>query len=651
VAATPVRDAPAGTAPAGATKAGAEDVGALMRAQRWPAAAAAAARLADPLALRLVTYYRILTPHAASLPEIDAFRAANPDWPQPATIERRREEALLAEQDDAAVLQSCAEDAPAGGAALARCASAMANAGQPGPAADTARAAWVAGPSNPAWESAFMRRWSDTIQAADTWRRFDRLAWTDTDGAQRLLPLLSPADRQRAQARLALRRDDPRAEALVAALPPADAATPGIVFEHVRWLLHARRDDAARDLLVADGRAAEQAVDADHRALFWTERDLAARRSLQAGDPADAYAVVEDTGQTAAETIGDAAFLAGWIALRQLGRPRDATRHFLTLRRVSTAAISRARADYWLARASLAAGEPAEARREAASAATYPFAYYGQLAAVVSGDDAATIAARITALHDPPWTPDEAADLVSQDLARAAIMLAAWGEPGRGAGFLLRLADLDRRPAELALIGHLAVDIGLPSTAVALARRAGRAGTVLPDTGWPMAASVDPQSLAEPALVLGVIRQESSFDPGEISPVGARGLMQLMPATAAAEARLLGVTLAGDALIADPSANIRLGSHYLAGLLGKFAGSIPLAVAAYNAGPRRVTDWLAAYGDPRHGANDMVDWIELIPLAETRNYVQRVVENTLVYRARLGVPLTPLPVTWTPSPA
>lgn len=630
----------------------AQDVGALLRAQRWPEAEAAATRLADPLALRLVDFYRALTPRAATLAAIDAFRAANPDWPLQATLTRRREEALAAEADDALAAAACQAEPPAAGGALARCAAAFDAQGDGAAATAAARAAWAAGPSDPQWELSFLRRWGAALEPQDTARRFDRLAWSDTAGAQRLLPLLAPADRAAGAARLALRRDDPKAPNLLAALPPDQGDHPGLVYEHVRWLLHAKRDDDARDLLVSAGRSAEQAADAEHRALFWPLRDLVARRRLRAGDAAGAYDVVADTGQTAPETVGDAAFLAGWIALRQLGRPQDALPQFRRLGAVSSAAISQARAHYWLARAHFALAQPEDARRQAALASAYPFTYYGQLAALAAGDSPPAIAARIAAARDPAWTPAQAAELVSQDLARAAVLLTAWGEPGRGAAFLVQLANLAHDPDQVALIGRLADGIGLPATAVALARHAGRFGTVLPDTGWPLAAAKpDPTSDVDPALVLAVIRQESSFDPGEISPVGARGLMQLMPGTATAEARLLGLQVGLDDLTADPATNIRLGTHYLSGLLARFDASVPLAVAAYNGGPKRVGQWLADNGDPRQGTPDMVDWIELIPFAETRNYVQRVTESAVVFRARLGLPLTSLPVTWTPSPA
>jgi soluble lytic murein transglycosylase len=196
-------------------------------------------------------------------------------------------------------------------------------------------------------------------------------------------------------------------------------------------------------------------------------------------------------------------------------------------------------------------------------------------------------------------------------------------------------ADLPDR----ALTAQLALDLGQPQTAVAIARRMGRDGSMLPQAGWP--APVDPPAdSVDAAVALGVIRQESSFDSASGSSAGARGLMQLLPRTAAEVAKQIGTTVSPISLVVDARLNMRLGTAYLRELLDRYGNSLPLAVAAYNAGPRRVDEWLAENGDPRvgppGGTIDMIDWIELIPFSETRDYVQRVLENVVIYRARRG---------------
>ncbi len=315
---------------------------------------------------------------------------------------------------------------------------------------------------------------------------------------------------------------------------------------------------------------------------------------------------------------------------------------------MARAAISQARAHYWLGRALAAAG--AEARPEFALAAAIPLTFYGQLAAQALGEGPAALGARIRALKDPGWTQDQVLDFAGRETVRAAAMVVAWGEPRRAQAFLLRVDELAPDATDRSIAARLALGFGLPETAVAIARRMGRDGLALPDAGWPLPVN-PPEGAIDPAVTLGLIRQESSFDVGAASPVGARGLMQLMPLTAQAIAKRVGEQTSLIALTTDAAHNMRLGTAYLRDTLDRFDGSLPLALAAYNAGPNRVLEWLAANGDPRKGEVDMVDWIELIPFSETRNYVQRVLENVVIYRAKRGEPMllsdlsSPLPLT------
>ena len=616
--------------------AAAQDVMSAIRADRWADAEAAAAKLADPVPHKLVTFYRLLSPAGGSAGEIAAFMADSPDWPSQAALAHRRDEAIAGEADDTTAAAECDRGKPftvTAPAALVRCAEAAAALGRAEDAAALARRAWTAGITDPAWEARFTARWAPAITRADQWSRFDRLAWSDTAAAQRQLARLDPADRPRAEARLALRRDDPDAAGLVAALPEADRQDPGLMLEQARWLRRAGLDDDALALWKSAGTQAERHASADRLAAFWDERNILARRRLRQGDAEGAYALAAGHAQTAGTSLLDAEFLAGFIALRKLNAPDRALPHFRALAAVSKAAITQARAHFWLARTLAAQGNEAGARAEYEAAAAFPSTFYGQLAALAIGQ---TPAERIAATPDPAVDPQRALDFAGRELARAAAWLVSWGEPRRAETFLLRLDDITPDPADRTLAARLASGFGLPSAAITLARRAGRDGVTLLQTGWPAPADIPADSGVEPALALAVIRQESSFDPATVSPVGARGLMQLMPGTATQVARKAGLRASVPSLTGDPRYNIQLGSAYLRGLLEQFEGSVPLAVAAYNAGPNHVLEWLGTNGDPRSEGTDMVDWIELIPFSETRNYVERVIENQVIYRAHRG---------------
>jgi soluble lytic murein transglycosylase len=620
---------------------------AAIRADRWPEAQADAAGFADPVAEKLVLYYRLLAPGAATPAEIADFMRDNPDWPNQALLERRRQDAIAADPDDADVLAQCAAAPVTEAPTLLRCAAALATAGQADAAAADARQAWVTGLAEPAQEAAFLHRWSGRVTADDQWARFQHLAWHDPAAAARQAGRLDPAHRAAAEARLAFQRDDPRAEALLAAAHVAEQDDPGLMLDHARYLRQADRRADALALWQRDGAAAQNAIRAiapEHLPAFWAERNLLARALLSAGDAAGAYAIASEPGQTAPETVADAEFLAGFIALRKLNDPSGALSHFQKLEAVSKAAITQARAWYWQGRAMAAAGKDPKPDYE--KSAAWPTTFYGQLAALALGDDAAALARRINALHDPAWTRDAVLAFTGHEVVRAAAWLVAWGDPHRARVFLLRMDDLAPDPADRALTAALALRVGLPDMAVFIARRMGRVGLMLPDAGWPTPFD-PPGGELDPAVALGIMRQESSFDIGAVSPSGALGLMQLMPPTADAVALRLGIGTSPVALISDPGHNMRLGTAYLRQMLDQFGGSLPLAVAAYNAGPSRVEQWLAKNGDPRVGPVDMIDWIEQIPVGETRNYVQRVLENVTIYRARRGEATPTLLAKWT----
>ena len=629
---------------AGPAWAGADEIGAALRDNRWPDADALATALPDPVARKLVLYYRLMAPGGGKPAEIAAFMADNPAWPNQAVLSRRLAEALAVEPDDRAVLEICAHQPVREIPSLLRCATADADAGHAPDAADVARQAWLTGITDAPGEAAFMRQWGKGITAADQWRRFDRLAWSDNGAvggpAWRQVARLDAAQRPAAEARLALKRDDVSARALVAALPGGATIDPALMLELARWLRRAGQDEDAQKLWLAMGSAAEHAAPPERRAAFWEERNLLARRRLRAQDPAGAYALVDGATELPAAQALDAEFLAGFIALRRRSDTDAAARHFHALAALSPAAITQGRAYYWLGRTADARHDAEGARAAYSSAAAWPTTFYGQLAARALGEDDAALAARIRAARDPGWTPQRALDFAGSENARAAALLVEWGEPRRARSFILRLDELAVDGTERTLAARLAVGFGLPDLAVAIARRAGTTGVMLAEAGWPLAVD-PPKGTVEPALALGLIRQESNFNTEALSPVGARGLMQIMPGTAKAVAHRLGdPTVNLPALSTDPAYNMRLGTAYLGDLLDQFGGAVPYAVAGYNAGPGRVADWLATNGDPATpNGIDMVDWIELIPFAETRNYVQRVLENLVIYRALAGTVL------------
>jgi soluble lytic murein transglycosylase len=593
-----------------------------MRDSNWKLAASIAAANPDPVAAKLVTFIRLLKPDQASATEIDRFISANPTWPDQNVLEQRYADALASEPDQNGLAALCRAQPPAP-SALATCAAAFAITGDPARAARAARTAWVFAITQKQEEDDFLARWSAVLTPLEERRRFDHLIAAAAPSAARQIDRLDPATRALAAARLALRQNDPNALSFLPAVPEHDRADPLLLLDEARFLRRAHATPAALDLWHSAALAAEAASAPADRPAFAAEREALSRDLIDAGDPQNAYLLANDTTLSPDQAL-DTDFLAGFIALRLLHNPARAAAHFRALAAGSHSAITQARAYYWLARSS-----PGTAAADFARAAAWPLTYYGQLAARAGGISEAALDQAIAAQHDPAATAEQAAQFRASELTRAAIILTGWADRRRAADFLLRLAQAPADAATRALAAQLALHLNMPDVAVQIARLAGRDGIVLAQSGWPIPYT-PPTGPVQPALILGLMRQESSFDPQITSHAGAQGLMQLMAPTAAQLAHNLHAQATP---LSDPQINMRLGEAYFAGLLAQFGGVVPFAVAAYNAGPHRVHVWLPG-NIAGTGPDAMIDWIELIPYAETRNYVQRVLESAAIYQAR-----------------
>ncbi len=625
----------------------APDAAAILRAAQRQAASSP-----DPVAAKLAIWLRAQVQGAASAAEIDGFLRANPDWPGRAVLGERLQQALAVEPDDAVARTLCASRRPDTPLSLLRCALARAPAplvpttlapttlvprpqALPADLAPDAVAAWRDGTDDAAQEALFVRLFGTLPTPADQWRRFDREEWSGVEAATRQVARLPAAAKPLAVARLALRHGEAGADRLAAALRGAAARDGGMLLDLARWQRRHEQLDAALALWRGPAGAAEAAAPASRAAAFWSEREALAREMLGVGRDADALSLAADTLQTDPAARSGADFLAGWILLRRLHAAPRAARYFAGLTG-SHAVITAARGYYWLGRALSEAGGAEAARAAFAEAASRPTSFYGQAAMrELYPGDGRILAARLAALHDPGWTRAQAIGFAGLELARAATLLVAWNDPGQARGFLLRLDQMAATDSQHALAASFADGLRLPDVAVAIARSAGRGGLVLAQSGWPAPYPPPAEPALPPGLALALMRQESSFDPAVVSPAGAHGLMQLMPATA----RTLSPGQIDLAALSDPAINMELGTRYLAGLLDRFHGRVPYAVAAYNAGPNRVQKWLTRNGDPAAGGRDemsdaMIDWIELIPFNETRSYVQRVMENQAIYRIR-----------------
>lgn len=566
----------------------------------------------------------------ATFEQITQFVRANPTWPQIPTLTRRAEEAISAATPNdllRAWFEAYPPSTAEGAMAYARALQAE---GAGDKATELLRHAWVAFSFGPVQEREMLTHFADAIRPGDDVARLDRLLWDrQYDAATTQMRRVDEGRKRLARARMALARESSRGEALATNVFEADRHDPGLVYELTRYRREHDHEDDAIALLKDPG------ADKGRPDLWWSERSALARYALEKGNITQAYQIASNHGAIEGQPYMEAEWLAGWIALRFLHDTQTAQEHFSRLYEHVVTPVGRGRGAYWTGRAYEEAGDVASAQHWYGLAAENVTSFYGQLAAARCGHDG------LGALpSDPTPTTDDIANFQRDELARVARVLGEIGQTDLMRAFLLRLVEVSSSPGMRTQAAALAVEMDRPDIAITVAHRSEREGIPLLASGYP----IPPLSIAdnpERALVLGLVRQESGFHHEAVSSAGARGLMQLMPATAAKLARAINLVFKRKnalavALTQNPGLNLKLGSAYLADLLNQFNGSYILAIAAYNAGPSRVEKWVREYGDPRTRDVDAVDWIESIPFAETRNYVQRVMEGVQVYRRRLG---------------
>ena len=590
----------------------------------WNRAYAELVPIGDPLPLKMLRWMDYSRPgKPGRFPDIAEFIERNPDWPRQKALRKHAEEALAGESD-AAAADWFKRFPPVGAVGKVRNAEIMLNSGELEGGTAALRTAWIDGDFGALDERNFLARHSASIRAEDNERRVDRLLWDgQNDAARRMLPLVPPDWRSLAEARLALAALTSNAEVVATRVPAHLRRDPGLIYEELYWRTRKDMVDAAAQILLS------QPGDLVRPAAWWVERQTIARRVLATGNPGLAYRIVEQHGLIEGNAYSEAEFLLGYIALRYMKDPALAFDHFSRiLTRVSTP-YAKARAGYWGGRAAEAQAKPELAARLYAAAADHMVTFYGQLAAHQLGHDAPP-----HPVPEPLPDPAELARFNQNELVRATGIFFELGYRDQSKAFLLNMADNATTPTQFAMLAALAETNGRIDLAIAVAKRAIEAGTPLMIHGYPVTA-IPSGGTVEHALLFAITRQESAFDREAVSSAGARGLMQLMPATASEIANKLQLPFSAERL-EDGTYNVYLGRAYLETLIDDFGGSYALAIAGYNAGPGRVRQWLRDYGDPRGGKVDMVDWIENIPINETRNYVQRVLENLQIYRGQVG---------------
>ncbi|PRZ49878.1 soluble lytic murein transglycosylase [Tritonibacter scottomollicae] len=571
--------------------------------------------------------------------QVMSFIERRADWPGMEYLRRQSEE-VIAKAGQATVLAFYGKDGqaqtPEGALSLgeALIASGQTEAGQ----AELIRA-WRSMAMTDETQTNFLTR-HKSLLAKHHEARLTRLLW---DGhkvsSRRMLDLVSAGARKLAEARIALQDQANGVDAAIAAVPDSLQDDSGLAYDRFAWRDAKRRQDDAIAMMLERSSSAEALGEPSK---WLTRRRDFARQLMRDNDNTRAYKLAAYHFASPEDGYGyaDNEWIAGYVALRKLDDAELAVYHFTRFLAAVESPISVGRAGYWLGRAYAQMGEIDKAHAAYRLGAKFQSSYYGLLSAQALGRG---FDPRLTTPDAPDW---KGAPFLTSSVYKAGIALLEAGDLSLGERFLTHLVET-LPPDEALQLGQMAVDREQPHLAVMISKRAAQDGLELAGAYYPLHPVTQMSLPMASEMVLAIARRESEFDPVVVSHVGARGLMQVMPATAELVARELDILDDHKTarLTEDWQYNATLGAAYLARLAGDFDGNVVLMAAGYNAGPHRPTAWMERYGDPRSAEVDVIDWIEHIPFNETRNYVMRVTESLPVYRARLGQ--TPLPVPFT----
>ena len=594
----------------------------LLESGQYNRGLALAQQGSHPLAGKIVTWLTLSWRDSGrDFKEISDFIRDNPGWPGLFSLYRNAELQMPKSLPAAAVLAWFGDRLPITGKGALRHVIALWDSGQNDRARSAARQYWASVDFSSDEEAAFHSLFKTLLTAEDELLRLDRLLWDQrTAAARRQIQRVSSGPAAVARARLALIDNRPGVDALIERVPAELQNDPGLLYDRAVWRQKRGRLEGVVELLDALPPQVPEA------SAWWRLRNWVVWRALDRKDHALAYRISAGHGNTEGIPFADGEWQAGWMALRYVDRPEVAYEHFVRLHDGVSSDISKSRGAFWAGEAASKLGRPTEARQWYATAAAYPTTFYGQLAAQ-----------RISIERTAAATPlliipaDRRSAFEAMETVQAVRLLGALEQTRLQDLFIARLRQDAEDLVGYRLVIELASEQGRHDLALRTAKAARRDGLDLDPLLYPRRAlPIGPAP--EPALVLAVMRQESEFYPGAQSPVGALGLMQLMPATARHSARKIGIPFSRNRLTSDPDYNVRLGQAYLKELLEQFDGSYILALAAYNAGPSRAQSWIDLFGDPRDPAVDPINWIERIPFSETRNYVQRILESLVVYR-------------------
>ena len=585
----------------------------------------------DPVAKDLVTWLTVTNTKKATEPrDLIHFALENSDWPKLYEFRRKIEENIedsgLKPAEIAAWFD---QNPPRSAAAIRAYTSALATLKQDARIKPAVKKFWHEADLDKKETLWLASYYKNILTPQDNLDRLDTLLWEDNfSQAEYMFPLLDKDTQRLADARIALGRGSSKAAKFLKAVPATKQGDAGLIYSRLRYRRMMGKDADAFALLQ---HAPKNLVRPD---LWWRERNILVRRAIEKHNFSRAAQIIAGHGLspvTHPADYGTAEWTLGWLQLEFLGQPDKAYQHFEKFYSAANAAVSRSRAAYWLARASQKMKQEQNAANWLKIGALFPSTFYGQISAeqlTGSSLDAADF-------RDDQVAPQAQQEFDGDALTQAVRILSKDDLPEYIDPFLTKMLDGAKTRPDFVLVARLAHETGRIHFAVEANKQMQlKIGEFMFTEGYPLLPALAVKE-PEKALIHAIVHRESMFNPQAGSPAGAQGLMQLMPGTARQVSHRIGKSYSAGKLTEDPEYNVELGSAYLQSLIEQYDGFYPLAIAAYNAGPGNVASWLREFGDPRSKKVNLLDWIEEIPIYETRNYIQRVMESYYMYKLRL----------------
>ncbi len=604
----------------------------------------AANQLSDKHAAKLIHWYRLAKDGLNIKPTtLEEFRIAHPDWPRQHNLRRWAEQGLLMDRASADEVKAFfKKEGPKTGFGKAALAAALLSSGDKKQAEQLARDAWRHHNLTKSAEAIILKNIGSLLTEADHHFRAHRFLYKSKRKiiapALRAAKHLSGEEKRKVDARIAVIQRSRKAVKLLTSLSKKARATPEILFSRVQWLRRKKKYKVAGELSILAPNDPEKLISPD---AWWKERRLLVRWAINNGHTKLAYQIAKNHGSPTVNHFNEAEFIAGWLALRFLKKPKIAEKHFIALSKSADGPRSRSRSHYWLGRTAKALKKKADAKTHYRNGAKYFNTFYGQLAG-----QSLNPKKTILKISPPPQpTQEDVARFTKRDSVHALVVAHKAGLRKLAVTFITHLRRHLRKPGELVLLAELTKRLGMTQHSLRVGKTGMFRGYDFTHYAYPIDAFPKfkkLRKLPEKPFYFAITRQESEFNPLIVSHAGARGIMQVMPITAKHVARQHKIKYQLKRLLSDPSYNAMVATAYIADRMDEFRGSYVKSIAGFNAGPGRVRQWIRKFGDPSNPRVDPIDWIERIPFTETRHYVKKVLANLQVYRARLGKPQTAL---------